>query len=219
MEDIKSIIAENIVALRKGRSMTQIELAEKLSYSDKAISKWERGESVPDISVLKSIADTFGVTVDYLISKDHEDAETELSDEEREKKKKKEEEEREELKREKKARLKKTHSIVTGMSVLLVWFIAVLLFVILDVSLKGTQRHLLVFPYAVVVSTVVWLVFNSLWFNQRRNYLIISLMMWSAVLSIHITILMAGVNLWQMYLLGIPGQLIIVLWSIIGRKA
>ena len=47
--------------------MTQIELAEILNYSDKAVSKWERGESVPDISVLKQIADIFGVTVDYLL--------------------------------------------------------------------------------------------------------------------------------------------------------
>ena len=68
MEDIKAIIAENIVLLRRGRGMTQIELAEKLNYSDKAVSKWERGESVPDISVLKQIADIFGVTVDYLIT-------------------------------------------------------------------------------------------------------------------------------------------------------
>ena len=71
MEDLKSIIAENITALRKGSSMTQIELAEKLNYSDKAISKWERGESVPNITVLKSVADIFGVTIDYLITREH----------------------------------------------------------------------------------------------------------------------------------------------------
>ena len=63
MEDLKMIIAGNIGQLRRKTGMTQLELAEKLNYSDKAISKWERGESVPDISVLKSIADLFGVTV------------------------------------------------------------------------------------------------------------------------------------------------------------
>lgn len=216
MEDLKSIIAENIVALRKGRAMTQIELAEKLNYSDKAISKWERGESVPDITVLKAIADTFGVTVDYLISKEHDEVEAEVDTEAQEQR---EREEKEEQKREKKARLKKTHSLVAGMSVLLVWLIAVLLFIILDAALNDTVKHLLVFPYAVVVSTIVWLVFNSMWFNQRRNYLIISLMMWSATASVHISVLAAGPNFWQIYLLGIPGQIIILLWSIIGKKS
>lgn len=212
MEDLKSIIAENITALRKGSSMTQIELAEKLNYSDKAISKWERGESVPDITVLKTIADMFGVTVDYLLVREHISVDQELSEEEILKR------EREEKKQEKKKRLKKTHSIVAAMSVLLVWLIATLIFVILDASLNGTLRHLLVFPYAVVASTIVWLVFNSMWFNKRRNYLIISVMIWAIAVAVHITVLAGGHNLWQIYLLGIPGQIIIALWSIIGKK-
>lgn len=213
MEDLKSIIAENITALRKGSSMTQIELAERLNYSDKAISKWERGESVPDITVLKAIADMFGVTVDYLLVREHiVESEEELSEEELHRR------EKEEKKREKKERLKKTHAIVTAMSVLLVWLVATLIFVILDASLKGTIKHLLVFPYAVVVSTIVWLVFNSLWFNKRRNFLIISIMIWSLALAVHISVLAGGHNLWQIYLLGIPGQIIVALWSIIGKK-
>jgi transcriptional regulator with XRE-family HTH domain len=83
LEDIKSVIAENISRLRRENNMTQIELADRLNYSDKAISKWERGESVPDISVLKAIADLFGVSVDYLISSEHEKI-TESADEDAE---------------------------------------------------------------------------------------------------------------------------------------
>ena len=105
MEDIKAIIAENIVTLRKAGGMTQIELAEKLNYSDKAVSKWERGESVPDISVLKAIADLFGVTVDYLITADHDPKELEPRAEDDEKSKKR----------------KRTHVMIAGMSGLLVW--------------------------------------------------------------------------------------------------
>ena len=73
MEDLRKIIAENIVALRKSSSMTQIELAQRLDYSDKSVSKWERGESIPGVVVLKQIADIFGVTVDYLITDTHVD--------------------------------------------------------------------------------------------------------------------------------------------------
>ena len=68
MEEIKANFAKNLMSLRKEMKLTQVELAEKINYSDKAISKWERGESVPDIGILKTIADMFGVTVDYLIS-------------------------------------------------------------------------------------------------------------------------------------------------------
>ena len=67
MEDIKSIVAKNITELRLLNNMTQMELAEKLNYSDKTISKWERAESSPDIAVLVDIADLFGVSLDYLV--------------------------------------------------------------------------------------------------------------------------------------------------------
>lgn len=71
---INDNIANNIVKLRKANNMTQIELAFLLNYSDKAISKWERAESVPDIEMLYRIADLFKVNVDFL-TKEHTDAE------------------------------------------------------------------------------------------------------------------------------------------------
>ena len=202
MEDIKSIIAENIVQLRRANGMTQIELAEKLNYSDKAVSKWERGESVPDISVLKNIADLFGVTVDFLITADHDPSELEVGEDV-------------ELQRKKKDR---TRGMITGMSILLVWLVASIIFVPIDIATTGIWAHWLAFAYAVPVSMLVWLIFNAMWFNRRRNYLIISLMVWTLIAAVHLTVLVCGYNIWQMYLLGIPGQLIIVLWSKIGKK-
>ena len=59
MKDLKLVIAKNIAKLRVDSNMTQNELAQKLNYSDKAVSKWERGESLPDISVLVQIAEIF----------------------------------------------------------------------------------------------------------------------------------------------------------------
>ena len=61
MTATREIIAENITALRKSARLTQAELAEKLNYSDKAISKWERGDSVPDVLVLAELAELYGV--------------------------------------------------------------------------------------------------------------------------------------------------------------
>ena len=67
MEDLKIIIADNLISLRKANKLTQLELAEKLIYSDKAISNWERGESLPDIIILKQLADIYNVNIDFCL--------------------------------------------------------------------------------------------------------------------------------------------------------
>ena len=193
MADLKTIIAKNIVALRQGAKLTQSDLAERLNYSDKAISKWERAESLPDITVLKAIADLFEVPLDYLVQESH-DAPVQP-------------------KPEPAVHKARNHIVITLLSILIVWFTATLIYVTLDMTLPVNGAHFLVFAYALPVSAIVWLVFNSIWFNSRRNYLIISLMMWSAVLSIVLTLLACGITAWQLLLLGIPGQAAICLWS------
>lgn len=194
MNNIKSIVAKNISELRQQRGMTQLELAEKLNYSDKAVSKWERAESMPDISVLVEIADMFGVPLDYLVREEHE---------------------RPKLKKEKKEKPARNYNkkFIAGLSVLVVWLVAFLVFVIISLAAKDSPVQWLMFVYAVPVSMIVWLVFNSIWFDTRKNYLIISLLMWSLLVALHVSFLPAGANIWQIYLLGIPGQIIILMWS------
>lgn len=194
MEDLKPIIAKNITALRQNAKLTQSELADRLNYSDKAISKWERAESIPDISVLKSIADLFGVTVDDLLRSGNAvvtKGETMMLRDIRH----------------------RNHTVITALSVLLAWFIATFCFVMLDILGKQMVLRWLPFLYAVPVSMIVWLVFNSIWFNTRRNYMIISLLMWTVLLSIVISLLAAGFSAWTLLVLGIPGQVIIFVWS------
>ncbi len=194
MEDIKSVIAKNITALRQGHKMTQIELAEKLNYSDKAISKWERGESIPDVMVLKSIADLFGVTLDDLVRQMPVCAEPAS-------------------KAEKPARNRRNCTVVTALSILLVWFVATLCFVVLDIIFPAMKAHWLTFVYAIPITMIVWLVFNSIWFRPRWNYLIISVLMWTALASVVVTLAAFRMWVWQLFLLGVPGQVIILVWS------
>ena len=203
MEDMKRIIAQNIASLRKRNGMTQLDLAEKLNYSDKAVSKWERGDSIPDIMVLKTMADLFGVTVDYLITDEHEETVTE-------------QEELPPVEEPPKPRHRfpfRVHAVITAMSVMLVWLIATFLFFIFWYTMPSMAGKLLPFVYALPVSAIVWLVLNSIWFNRRRNYLIISLLMWCTLLAIWLTVLAGGFNLWLIFVLGIPGQAIIFAWS------
>lgn len=193
MTDIKAIIAKNITELRVARGMTQLELAEHLHYSDKAVSKWERGESVPEISTLKAVADLFGVTLDYLVQAEHATSDADSIPEAK--------------------RKKRNRAVITAMSVILVWFIALFSFVVLDIVPAEVHTHWLAFLYAFAVSLIVWLVFNSLWFNPRFNYVILSLLVWSLLACVHVTCFVAGESVWQIYLLGFPAQVVILLWS------
>ena len=195
MEQIKSTIAKNITALRLAKGITQIELAQMLNYSDKAVSKWERGESIPDVTVLYRISEIFGVSLDYLVHnhKEVDDSGIKLHD----------------------ATRKRNHVVITCMSVLLVWLIATTAFALLDmlpVDMYG--MHSLAFIYSVPISAIVWLVFNSVLFNTGFNYVIISAIMWSTLTALYLSLLVFfAQNFWIIYTLGIPGQIIIILWS------
>lgn len=193
MRELREIVAANLSALRNEKKLTQMKLAEILNYSDKAVSKWERGESLPDVSVLKQIADYFGVTVDYLLSEDHSG----------------------EIKRKKNytRQANRNHFIISTLAVALVWLIGTFVFV--EMNILGTDfPSWLMFIYSIPVSLIVALVFNSIWGRVRLNFLIISLLVWSVILSVYLTLLtVASLNIWLVFILGIPAQLIIILWS------
>ena len=130
--------------------MTQLQLAEALSYSDKAVSKWERGESLPDLEVLIRIAEIYEVDLDYLISAEHDDRYSSSP-------------------KERRRRAVRNYFFITIMSVLLVWLIASLVFVIL-VGVWGYKWvFALSFLYAVPVSCIVLLVLNTVWFGGRKS--------------------------------------------------
>ncbi|MBR5273235.1 MAG: helix-turn-helix transcriptional regulator [Clostridia bacterium] len=194
MNDIKLVIAQNIIELRKANKMTQAELAEKLSYSDKAVSKWERGESVPDVSVLKEIADLFSVTVDYLLNEEHGEADMPLVAFT--------------------PIVKKNRLMITLLSTALVWLIATVLYVFFEGIPNNLSCEWMTFVYSVPVSFIVLLVFNNIWGKKRRNYLIISLLVWSVLAAIYLSLLMFDSNnFYLVFIIGIPAQIIILLWS------
>lgn len=191
MEELRMIVAGNIGQLRRAAGMTQLEMAEKLNYSDKAISKWERGESLPDLTVLVQVADMFGVSVDYLLHAEHP----------------KETESRREYTR----RQKRNHLLIAAMSIMLVWLVATFAFVNIDLISPSLTRHWLAFVYALPVSSVVALVFNSIWGARKRQFLIISVLLWSTLATVYLTML--AHNLWLIFVIGVPAQIIILLWA------
>ncbi|MBG0784369.1 MAG: helix-turn-helix domain-containing protein [Anaerolineaceae bacterium] len=188
--DIKTIIANNIIELRKSKKWTQIELAEKLNYSDKAVSKWERAESLPDVTVLKQIADVFMVSVDYLLTEEHnQQTDQNLSE---------------------KKRKDRNHIIITLLSTMLVFLIATIIFVIFGLISEELPGWM-VYIYALPIASIVLIVFNAIWGKPVLNYVFISLLLWSLLLAVYLSFI--GKNYWLIFLIGIPGQAIILLWT------
>lgn len=198
-DSVKSIVARNLSDLRMKSGMTQLQLAEALNYSDKAVSKWERGESLPDLEVLIRIAEIYEVDLDYLISTEHDDRYSSSPVERRK-------------------RARRNYFFITVMAVLLVWLIASLVFIIL-VGIWGYKWvFALSFLYAVPVSCIVLLVLNTVWFGGRKNFYIISLLMWSCLATVVATIhAFTGRSFPLVFILGIPGQIIIALWCLLNN--
>ena len=97
------------------------------------------------------------------------------------------------------------------------WLVAILAFIITTLIINKVTFQILYFSYALPIAMIVKLVFNSVWFNPRHNYFIISLLVWSLLAAIHITFLQCGINVALIYLLGVAGQIVIVLWSFIKK--
>lgn len=199
MEDIKSVIAKNIYTLRTANKMTQLEMAERLNYSDKAVSKWERAEGLPDVVVIKQIADMFGVTVDYLMSTEEERAAKGLVQEKQ-------------ITEQGPRKYTPAHRLITVISLIGIWTISLGLFFIF-----WTQELLVwqVFIYTLPVFFITWLVFNSTWGNRRNNLYIVSALVWSILLVLYVALL--KYNVWMIFLLGIPAQIIVYLSFRINR--
>ena len=183
MEDLKFITAANIISLRTKAGMTQAQLAELLNYSDKSVSKWERAEAVPDAYVLKHMSEIFGVSVDYLLSSHNA---------------------WEPISQKQKRRYRS--EIIVLISMVGIWTLAFFIFII-----GWILGHLfwMVFIYAIPISLIALLVFNSVWEKGKRNYYIISTLVASIFVMFYLALLRW--NPWQILLLIVPAELIVFL--------
>ena len=205
-ERLKYQIGANIASYRKRAGLTQLGLAEKLNYSDKAVSKWERGESMPDVLTLAQLAELFDITVnDLLVDPDALPAQTGVV------------ERVVGMAVEKTLKRKADKKIILLLCTVLVWFVALLAFVV--VSSLDIPHSWLAFVYAVPASAIVALSLNSAWRDFRRNKLFVSGIVWGGLLSIYLSLLIfAQQNIWKIFLLGIPGQAAVLLWGRLFHK-
>ena len=193
LDTLAVTIGKNITRLRRIANLTQLELAEKLNYSDKSVSKWEQGNGVPDVRILVQLADLFQVTVDDLV-REHDESKQIVPRNAR----------------------KLRRLIIILCSVGLCWLVAVAAFVFIGIAAPSLRYLWLSFLYAVPASAIVVLVFSCVWQNKTVRIISMSVMIWSILACIFTTAYVCGLrqNMWLIFLLGIPLQILALVFFV-----
>ncbi|MBQ8869314.1 MAG: helix-turn-helix transcriptional regulator [Oscillospiraceae bacterium] len=189
-QEIRDIVAKNIADFRKSAGLTQSELAEKINYSDKSVSKWERGEGLPDVYVLSQIAEICSVQPgDFFL------------------------EEPKKLKSTVKRVSTKVRLVITALAVGLVLLFATILYLVL--SLVGLPAHFLglAFYCAIPVSAIVLIVFTAIWFKHIWSFSAITLLIWSVAFGLWFYIKAQGI----LYIFAVAAalELLVILWYLL----
>ena len=196
MADLRNVIAENISRLRRSARLTQAELAEKLNYSDKAVSKWERGDSIPDVIVFSELAALFSVTVDYFL---HEHGP-------------------EETKPRYEADKRRVRLAVALTACVSPYAIAVVLCFLLNELYASPEWLWKLFIVPLPVVSVLALVFCALWANRKVTILAcVSALLWTALLTAFV-FLYELAEAWFLFIIGVPLQAIVLFWLLVVRK-
>lgn len=191
MKDIKNIIADNLISLRKQHKLTQNELAEKLNYSDNTISRWEKAEITPSIETLVQISEVYDVSLESLLKENVIKEVTETSHA---------------------IKMKKLSTILLGVSV--VWFFAIIAFFYMETFFNYNGWTL--FIWSIPLSCLVLLGFNKYVNSRAYSFVFSTILIWSLITSIYLQFL--KYNLFLIYFIGIPVQLSITIYTFVRPK-
>ena len=192
----QELLAKNLAYYRKASGLTQLELAEKFNYSDKSVSKWERGEGFPDIFVLKSLADFYGISVDDFYQSEHKAIKVSQS-------------------------RKRKQTYLKLLSIGLGWLVVVLTFFFLQVFIgdKYAFKPWLTFIYGTLITAIILLVWEFIYHNRFLRMLAASGIVWSAALSLYLTFLVViNQNLPLIFVVAIPLQVLEIIWYLFRRN-
>lgn len=191
MKDVKVVVAKNLTSLRKANGLTQVELAEKLNYSDKAVSRWEHGETMPDINVLYELCEFYGITMNDLVDEEYKADEHAKGQE----------------------RNANAYRIWLGIiSASAVWLFFTVSFVYSRMMLD--TAYWLSFVWAVPVSTVLLLYICKRVFGWIVRFILSSVVVWTAIAAAYLHMLVSfGANLWMIFLVGVPLQAMFFIWQ------
>lgn len=194
MDDVRGALAANLAELRKEENLTQAEFAAQFNYSDKAVSKWERGDSLPDVVMLKTIADLYGMRVDDLLTAGGVAAESSGE---------------------------KQHDaylmpkvLIAAMWVTMVWVVAAVVFLYSQFSIG--KMYWMAFVWAVPVSFAVAFLFSRHWEGESTLQCVFaSLFVWSTITAFYFQYL--EYNIWAVFFVGVPVQIALILGAKLRR--
>ena len=193
MDDIKNIIAKNLISLRKKSNMTQNELAGKLNYSDNAVSRWEHAEVTPSIETLQQIAIVFNVPLSSLIA-DNAERQVEMSDK----------------------RQLVNKLAITLISAALVWFVATIIFVCAQLIWDYTFWQ--IFVWSLPIISLVMLPFHKYWGRHIYKFITLTVFLWTLLGSIFLQFYHLTHWLWMIFILGVPIEIALSIWAFIKPK-
>jgi len=181
----KALIAENLIYYRKRANLTQLEIADMINYSDKSVSKWERGDGVPDICVLRRIAEIYGVTLNDIINERTDEIETEIIEESQ-------------TEISPVAEPRKKHSLFhILLSVCALWLLSTIAFSFIKMLEAPVERAYMVFLYSIPTSFIVVEIFAIKWkLHPLIHLMCISTILWTTAMCLQLTL-----NVGQGYLL------------------
>ena len=192
-ENVKEIIAANLASLRKGSKLTQQQLAEKLNYSDKAVSRWENAETLPDIETLCKICDIYGVTFEYLLQKEQPKKNPYV------------------VKNDNPGKI-----LITFIIMCSVWIAATLSYIY--VNLIFDVRVWTIFMWTIPLSAIVCEICNAVFFkNKALGCVLFSVLSWTVILALYLQAL--KYNMWMLFIMGVPLQAVIVLTTVFRYKS
>ena len=194
MKDRKAVVAQNLIMLRKARGITQAELAERFNYSDKAVCRWEHGDTLPDINVLYALCDFYGITMNDLVNEDFTAEAAEQTEKD----------------------IRTYRNWACALLVAMVFFCATVFFIAtMSLSARG---YWLAFVWAVPLSCLI--VHKCLRGNMGLLFKILlsSLFVWSFFAGCYLDVLVRyGANIWYLFIVGLPLQVCIMLWQKLKR--
>lgn len=185
-EEIKAFTAEKLIFYRREAGFTQSELAEKINYSDKSVSKWERGEGMPDICVLGRIGEVCGFSLEEFFST------ADVA--------------------EKRKAAKKKKVIVPLLSVGILWLASVIACFVLQM-VKLPQICHIVLLSAIPAMFVIFIVFAAVWWTLPVCAGMVSGLIWSAVLCLYL--LLPQINVMFLIIVAVVLQIMTVLWVLL----
>lgn len=191
MEKLNEVVAKNLIKFRSIAGFTQIELSKKINYSDKTISKWEKGESLPDLAVLVKLSEIYKININDFLDDKTDEQKSIIS----------------------KKIINKKHLLVALLIFGLILFFAAVTFFVLFMIESTQNIAYLSFIYSIPICATTFLIFSLCWWNNYTNTIFSSAILWGIILSVFLTFKIS--KIWTLCIVGLVLEIIIIIFFIL----